>query len=68
MNEDRQELRRAFVAAQTHERAYRERYHPDRVLGARAAEVVTPEVLLELDRLKAVTEAARVAWETPRSA
>lgn len=65
MNEARHEKRKAYVAAKTHERAYYERYHPATAMGSRAAEVVTPEVLLELARLKAVTEAARVAWETP---
>lgn len=65
MNEDRHQKRRAYVAAQTYQRAYYERYYPVPVSGGRPAEVVTPEVLLEIERLKAVTEAARVAWESP---
>ncbi len=66
MNEDRLEQRKAYVAAKTRERAYYERYHPLPVLGARVAEVVTPEVLQEFERLKAISEAARVAWEATR--
>lgn len=67
MNEERHQKRQAYVAAQTHQRAFYERYYPVRVLGGRTAEAVTPEVLLELERLKAVTEAARVAWEASGS-
>ena len=66
MNDDQLEKRRAFEAAKAHQRAYYERYYPVRVLGGRPAEVVTPEVLVEIDRLKTVSEAARVAWETAR--
>ncbi|PKN82421.1 MAG: hypothetical protein CVU47_03095 [Chloroflexi bacterium HGW-Chloroflexi-9] len=64
--EDRLAKRRAYEAARTHERAYSERYYPLHVLGARAAEVVTPEVMAEFERLKAATEAARLAWEASR--
>lgn len=67
MNEDRLEKRKAYEAAKTHQRAYQERYYPVKVLGGRAAEAVTPEVLVEIDRLKAASEAARVAWEDARS-
>lgn len=67
MDDERNERRKAYVAAKTHLRAYRERYYPGSALGARAAEIVTPDVMQELDRLTAVSEAARVAWETPRA-
>lgn len=68
MNEDRLARRRAYIAAKTRERAFHERYYPLPVMGGRAAEAVTPEVVLELERLKAVTEAARIAFESPRPA
>jgi hypothetical protein len=66
VNEDRSQLRRAYVVAKTNLRAFRERYYPVPALGGRAAEAVTPEVLQELSRLEAVAEAARAAWEAPR--
>jgi hypothetical protein len=66
--DDRREKRRAYEAAATHLRAYRERYYPLRVLGGRPAETVTPEVTTEIERLASVAEAARVAWEATRRA
>ena len=64
MTNDEHERRRAFEVAKTLERAYRERFYPVEALGSRQPEPVTPEVLVEFERLKGVTEAARVAWET----
>lgn len=66
MNEDRLQKRRAHEAAQTYHRAFYERYYPTPVLGGRRAEPVTPEVLVELERLKVVAEEAKVAWEAAR--
>lgn len=63
MNDDRREKRKAFEEATTHHRAYYERYFPTRVLGSRAADPVTPEVLLEIERLKTVRDAAKAAWD-----
>jgi len=63
VNEDRREKRKAYEAATTHHRAYHERYYPVKVLGSRPPDPVTPEVLLEIKRLKAVRDAAQAAWE-----
>lgn len=68
MNDERQEKRRAYEAASTYYRACYERYYPVRALGGRRPEAMTPEAMLELERLKAAREAARVAWvESARS-
>lgn len=61
--EDRRVKRRAYEAAIAHHRGYRERYFPAEVLGARPAEPVTPEVLEEIDRLKAAEDAAYEEWQ-----
>ncbi|MCK9486849.1 MAG: hypothetical protein M0R73_09160 [Dehalococcoidia bacterium] len=63
MNEDRREKRLAYEAARAHHRGYYERHFPAKVLGARPAEPVTPEVLAEIERLKAAEEAAHKAWQ-----
>lgn len=68
MTDDRIATRRAYETAKAHERGYYERYYPVRVLGGRPAEPVTAEVLTEIERLKAATEAARIAWEASRRA
>ena len=51
MNGDRREKRKAYEAATTHHRAYYERYYSVKLLGSRPPDPVTPEVLLEIDRL-----------------
>lgn len=66
MNDEQHEKRRAFESAKAHQRAYYERYYPVRTMGGRPAEAVTPEVLEEIERLKAASESARVAWEASR--
>ena len=63
MNEDRREKRRAYEAASAHHRAYYEKYFPVKVLGGKPAEPVTAEVLAEIERLKAVQDAAHEAWQ-----
>ena len=63
MPTDRREKRHAYEMAKTATRAFRERYYPLHVLGARAADPVTPEVLVELSRLEAASETARTEWE-----
>ena len=63
MSDDRREKRRALQTATTNHRAYYQRYYPLSVLGGRPAEPVTPEVLLEIERLEAVRDAAQAAWE-----
>jgi hypothetical protein len=63
MNEDRREKRKAYEVASTYYRAYYELYYPAGVLGGRPAEPVTPDVLLEIERLKKNREAAQAAWE-----
>ena len=68
MTDDRIEKRRAYETAKAHQRGYYERYYPVQVLGGRPAEAVTAEVLVEIERLKAATESARVAWEASRKA
>lgn len=64
--DDRSTKRLAYEAAKAHQRAYYEKYYPVKVLGGRPAEVVTPEVLIEIDRLKAASEGARLAWEAAK--
>lgn len=66
MNDEQHEKRRAFESAKAHQRAYYERYYPVRTMGGRPPEAVTPEVLAEIERLKANSEEARVAWESAR--
>jgi hypothetical protein len=68
MTDDRIAKRRAYETAKAHQRGYYERYYPVRVLGGRAAEPVTAEVLVEIERLKTATETARVEWEASRQA
>ncbi|MCK9495357.1 MAG: hypothetical protein M0R75_07660 [Dehalococcoidia bacterium] len=68
MTTDRDEKRRAYEAAKARQRAYYERYYPLRVLGGRSPEPVTPEVLIEIDRLTAASEAARLAYEVSKRA
>jgi hypothetical protein len=63
MSEDSYQKRKAYVAASTYHRAYYERYYPVRVLGGRPAEPVTREALVEIDRLRAVRDAAEAAWK-----
>ena len=65
MRDQRDDRRRAYEVAKTHERAYRERFYPVQASGSRDPEAITPEVLVEFERLKAATEAARVAWQGP---
>lgn len=60
--------RRAYEAARAHQRAYNEKFAPPRALGARPAELVTPEALIEMERLDAVSNEARIAWETAKRA
>ncbi|MEX1022348.1 MAG: hypothetical protein WD058_04280 [Dehalococcoidia bacterium] len=66
MNDDRREKRKAYEAASTHHRAFYERYYPVPVLGGRPAEAVTPEALMEIDRLKTARDAAEAAWQAAR--
>ncbi len=68
MTDDRVEKRRAYETAKAQQRGYYERYYPVQVLGGRPAEPVTAEALAEIERLKAATESARVAWEASRKA
>ncbi len=68
MSNDVDRARRAYEAARAHQRAHYEKYHPPRALGARPAEVVTPEALLEMERLDAASNEARIAWETAKRA
>ncbi len=63
MVSERREKRLAYEVAKTLHRSYYERYYPVRSSGSRAAEPVTPEALVEIDRLAAVVEAARLEWE-----
>ncbi|MDA0301887.1 MAG: hypothetical protein O2822_05115 [Chloroflexi bacterium] len=66
MDDDRLTKRRAYEAAQTFHRAYRERFYPQVTLGGRPAEPVTEEVLVELARLEQASDAARREWEAAR--
>ncbi len=66
MDDERLTKRRAYEAAQTQHRAYRERYYPRLTLGGRAPEQVTDEVVAELARLEQASDAARLAWESAR--
>lgn len=68
MSQERDAKRRAYEAAKTYQRSYYEKYYPVRTMGGRPAEAVTPEVLIEIERLKAATEEARAAWEAARRA
>jgi len=66
MDDERPAKRRAYEAAKTHHRAYRERFYPLSTLGGRPAERVTDEVLAEITRLEQVAETARLEWEAGR--
>jgi len=66
MDDERLVKRRAYEAAQTQHRAYRERYYPRVTLGGRPPEQVTEEVVAELARLEQASDAARLAWEAAR--
>lgn len=66
VNDEWNQRRRAYEVAKTIERANYERYYAVEASGSRRPEVVTAEALLEFERLKAATEAARVAWEAVR--
>lgn len=66
MNDERHEKRKAYETAGASYRAYYERHYPVRVLGSRPAEPVTPEVLVEIERLKAVRETAQADWEAAK--
>jgi hypothetical protein len=67
MADERYEKRRAYEAAGAHYRACYEQYHPVRALGGRAAQPMTPDAEVELERLKTAWDAARITWEqSPR--
>ena len=63
MASERREKRLAYEVAKAMHRSYYERYYPVQSSGSRAPEPVTPEALVELDRLAAASEAARLTWE-----
>ncbi|RLT37970.1 MAG: hypothetical protein DWI58_16295 [Chloroflexi bacterium] len=62
INESR-EKRSAYEIAKTMHRAFYELYYPVLSSGSRPAIPITDEALIEIARLAAVSEVARLEWE-----
>lgn len=63
MTNARHDQRRAYEVAKTLHRAFHELYYPVQSSGSRPALPLTEEATLELARLAAAAETARLAWE-----
>ena len=63
MTSERREKRRAYEVAKTMHRAVHELYYPVQSSGSLPAIPLTEEASIELARLAAASEAARLSWE-----
>ncbi len=63
MTGTRTEARKAYEIAKTLDRAFRELYYPVQSSGSRPPLPLTEEATVEMARLAAKSEEARLAWE-----